>query len=100
MQDQICEFYLSHHFMLRGWDRTIDNGILYKVLPEVTISHEQKKLAIVTPSFLEQRGIAKATGRCLVIVLTQKLIKTAFWCKDPNYLHRKEKQADIQWIYD
>ena len=85
--------------MLQGWDRSIDTMLLYKVLPHVTVSKEEKKLAIVTPSFLSRKGIP-AKEKCLVIVLAHKLLKTAFWCDHPNYLHKKEKQADFQWIYD
>jgi len=99
MPNQILEFYLTHHFMLQGWDRSIDTSLLYKVLPVVSVSKEEKKLAIVTPSFLTQRGISIKPNLCLVIVLKQKLLKTAFWCDHPNYLFKKEKNADFQIIY-
>ncbi len=58
------------------------------------------KIAIVTPSFLAQKVIATKEKCCLAIVFSHKLLKTAFWCDHPKYLHKKEKQADIQWIYD
>ena len=99
MPNQILEFYLTHHFMLQGWDRSIDTSLLYKVLPVVSVSKEEKKLAIVTPSFLTQRGISIKANLCLVIVLKQKLLKTAFWCDHPNYLFKKEKNSDFQIIY-
>lgn len=99
MINQILEFSLSHHFMLQGWDRSIDTTILCKVLPQITISKEEKKLAIFTPSFLSQKGIPIKEKVCLVIVLNQKLLKTAFWCDHPNYLFKKEKQSEIQIIY-
>jgi len=100
MSNQILEFYLSHHFMMQGWDRSIDTQLLYKVLPQVTVSREEKKIAIITPSYLLQKGIKCKSNNCLVIVLTHKLLKTAFWCDHPNYLHKKEKQAEFQWIYE
>jgi len=99
MTNQILEFYLTHHFMLQGWDRSIDTSLLYKVLPVVSVSKEEKKLAIVTPSFLTQRGISIKPNLCLVIVLKHKLLKTAFWCDHPNYLFKKEKNSDFQIIY-
>lgn len=99
MPNQILEFYLSHHFMLQGWDRSIDKSLLYKVLPSVTVSKEEKKLAIVTPSFLNEKGITGRPKNCLVIVLKHKLLKTAFWCDHPNYLFKKEKLSDFQIIY-
>ena len=85
--------------MLQGWDRSIDTSLLYKVLPVVSISKEEKKLAIVTPSFLTQRRISIKPNLCLVIVLRHKLLKTAFWCDHPNYLFKKEKNSDFQIIY-
>lgn len=85
--------------MLQGWDRSIDKMILHKILPEVTVSKEEKKLAIVTPSFLSQKGISTKEKKCLVIVLNHKLLKTAFWCDHPNYLFKKEKQSEFQIIY-
>lgn len=99
MPNQILEFYLSHHFMLQGWDRSIDTTLLYKVLPHVKVSKQEKKLAIVTPSFLSQKGISAQKKNCLVIVLKHKLLKTAFWCDHPNYLFHKEKSSDFQIIY-
>ena len=99
MPNQILEFYLTHHFMLQGWDRSIDTSLLYKVLPVVSVSKEEKKLAIITPSFLNQKGISIKPNLCLVIVLNHKNLKTAFWCDHPNYLFKKEKNADFQIIY-
>ncbi len=99
MPNQILEFYLSYHFMMQGWDRSIDTPLLYKVLPHVNVSKHEKKLAIVTPSFLSQKGIAVKEKFCLVIVLKHKLLKTAFWCDHPNYLFKKEKLSDFQIIY-
>lgn len=99
MNNKILEFYITHHFMLQGWDRSIDKVLLYKVLHFVSVSKEQKKLAIVTPSFLLQKGIPLKNQGCLVIVLKRKLLATAFWCDHPNYLFKKEKQSEFQIIY-
>ena len=99
MPNQILEFYLTHHFMLQGWDRSIDTALLYKVLPQVTVSKEEKKLAIITPSFFSQKGISAKEKNCLVIVLNHKLLKTAFWCDHPNYLFKRDKQSEFQIIY-
>ena len=85
--------------MLKGWDRSIDTILLYKVLPQVTVSNHEKKLAIVTPSFLEKKGVSVEANCCLVLVLSHKLLKTAFWCDHPNYLFKKEKQSEFQIIY-
>lgn len=99
MCKQILNFYLTEHAMYRGWDRSIDNQVLYKVLPFVNAVEEDKKLVVVTPSFLASKKISGKAGHCLVLVLKQKLIKTGYWCKDPNYLFNTEKQAAFQWLY-
>lgn len=99
MYNQILEFHLSHHFMLRGWDRNIDATILNKVLTHVTVSKQEKKLAIITPSFFSQIGIAVKTNSCSVILLNHKLLKTAYWCEHPNYFFKKEKETEFQIIY-
>jgi hypothetical protein len=99
MNKQILEFNLTDHFMLKGWDRSIDTSLLYNVLPHVTVSKEEKKVAIVTPSFFSQKGVSEKGKNCLVIILKQKLLVTAFWCNHPNYLFKKEKQAEFQIVY-
>lgn len=85
--------------MEQGWNRSIDYDILTKILPKVTVSIESKKIAIITPSFLSQKGIKTKEKYCLVIILKHKLLKTAFWCDHPNYLFKKEKETEFQIIY-
>jgi hypothetical protein len=99
MKNQILEFHLSHHFMKQGWDRSIDSALLYKVLPQITVGKESKKIAIITPSFLSNKGIVVNRKNCLVIVMVSKLLKTAYWCDHPNYLFKKEKQTEFQILY-
>lgn len=99
MTEQVLEFYLTHHFMLRGWDRSIDRNILKKLLPFVNVSNSDKKLVVITPAFYNSRGISGKPKHCLVLVLKQKLIKTGFWCDHPNYLFKKEQGAEFQWLY-
>jgi hypothetical protein len=85
--------------MHQGWDRSIDKCILYKVLPLISISSAEKKIVVITPSFLATKGVSVRPKHCLVLVLKKKLIKTGFWCDHPNYLFKKECQADFQWLY-
>jgi hypothetical protein len=99
MRAQILEFYLSHHFMYQGWDRSIDKQLLYRLLPYVKLSESEKKIVVFTPSFYNSKNVTGKDGKCLVLVLKQKLIKTGFWCDHPNYLFRKEPKAEFQWLY-
>jgi len=85
--------------MMQGWDRSIDAQLLYKILPHVSVSNEEKKFAIITPSFLLDKGVSAKAKQCLVIVMKQKYLMTAFWCNHPNYLFRKEKKSEFQIIY-
>jgi len=99
MSKKILNFFVSDHFMQRGWDRRIDSEILYKVLPFVNPVEANKKLVVVTPSFLAVKKISSRNDDCLILVLQQNLLKTCYWCKDPNYLFKKEKHAEFQWLY-
>ena len=99
MPEQILEFYLTHHFMLQGWDRSIDKSILYKLLPFVHSSKADKKVVVITPGFYKSKGVAGRANHCLVLVLKHKNIKTGFWCNRPNYLYKKDREAEIQWLY-
>lgn len=99
MTKQLLEFHKSHHFMLSQWDRKIEDQLLYKVLPFISEAKGHKKLVIITPSFLIQKGIEVPKKDCLVLVLNHKLLKTAFWCDHPNYLFIKEKEASFQILY-
>lgn len=85
--------------MLQGWNRSIDTSVLNKILPEVSVCRGNKKLAIITPSFLQQKGVQSKHNECLILVLKEKLIATAFWCEDPNYLFKKEKNSEFQILY-
>lgn len=99
MENRVFEFYLSHHFMLRGWDRSIDITALKKLLPFVSASDTEKKLIVVTPAFYQAKGIEGKPNHCLVLVLKQKLIKTVFWCNHPNYLFKKDRDAEFQLLF-
>lgn len=99
MPDRIFEFYLTHHFMLRGWDRSIDIPTLKKLLPHVDASNSDKKMIVVTPSFYNSKGIEGKPNQCLVLVIKRNYIKTGFWCNNPNYLFKKDREAEFQWLY-
>jgi len=99
MPKRIFEFFLSEHFMLQGWKRGIDETCLKLILPYVEVSAAEKKLVVITPAFYSKRGIIGKSNHCLVLILHQKLIKTGFWCDHPNYLFKKDKNADFQLIY-
>lgn len=99
MQEQILQFRLSHHFMLRGWDRSIDKSLLYKVLPFVECSTCEKDVVFVLPSFLQKNGIARGNKQCLLLVLAGNVLVTAYWCKDPNYIFEKKENPHFQLLY-
>lgn len=99
MPEQILNFYLTHHFMLQGWDRSIDESLLYKLLPYVDVSKADKRVVVITPSFYTSKGVCGRPNHCLVLVLKHKLIKTGFWCNHPDYLFKKECEADFQLLF-
>jgi len=99
MNNQILNFFLSNHFMLRGWERTIDKPLLYKILPFVECSECEKDLIFILPSFLQSKGFQAIKNRCLIIVISNKVIVTAYWCKNPNRIINKKEEAHFQMLF-
>lgn len=85
--------------MLQGWERRIDKSVLYKLLTFIDSGKAEKKLVVITPSFYNSKGVNGKPNHCLVLVLKQNIIKTGFWCNHPNYLFKKDKDAEFQWLY-
>ena len=99
MTKQILEFTKTDHFMHSQWNRDIDDPFLYKVLPFVDSIKCGKDVVIVTPSFLKPKNIAKDDTQCLILIIRDRRLLTTYWCNDPNYLFRREKNAHFQLIY-
>lgn len=97
MKTRILDFFISQHSMLRQWERGIDEDLLKCALSKVTPSTKSKKVAICIPSFVNRCQKSTYKG-FLVMILKRQLLKTAFWCSDPNYLFEKESNADFQII--
>lgn len=99
MTCQILEFRKTDHFLLSQWNRSIDDKLLYKVLPFVECTHCEKDIVLVLPSFLDKKGIAKDGETCLILIIKSNLILTGYWCDNPNYLFKKEKNVHFQVLY-
>lgn len=85
--------------MLKAWERGIDKIVLFKLMRFVQPTESDKIIVVVTPSFYRAKNIIGRPNHCLVIIVKQKHIVTGFWCSHPNYLFKKEKQAEFQWLY-
>lgn len=99
METQILEFRKTDHFLFSQWDRSINDHMLYKILPLVVCTKCEKNVVLALPSFLKRKGLAKDDQSCLVLIIKRNLILTAYWCDHPNYLFKKEKGAHFQMIY-
>lgn len=99
MNTQILNFKKTDHFLLKQWDRKIEDKALYRILPFVECSNCEKDIVIVSPSFLETKDITNNNRQCLIIVIKTKILLTAYWCDHPNYLFTKEKDAHFQLLY-
>ena len=99
MTTQILEFKKTNHFLLSQWDRSIDDQLLYKVLPFVKCTKCEKDVVFVMPSHLQKKGIAKDDKQCLILVIKQKLLLTAYWCDHPNYLFNQKEIPHFQILY-
>jgi hypothetical protein len=51
------------------------------------------------PLFLRKKGIARDDKQCLLLVISGKLIVSAYWCKDPNYIFNKKDKPHFQILY-
>lgn len=99
MNTQILNFKKTDHFLLKQWERKIDDKTLYRILPFVECCKCEKDIVIVSPSFLKTIGIINNNRQCLILVIKAKLLLTAYWCDHPNYLFTKEKDAHFQLLY-
>lgn len=99
MRNRILEFIKTNHFLHSQWDRSIDDAMLYKILPQVECNECFKDVVVVMPSFLVKKNILKSEHDCLIIIFKNKLLLTAYWCDHPNYIFKKEKKAHFQVLY-
>lgn len=96
METQILEFRKTNHFMFSQWDRSIDDKMLYAILPFVKCNKCEKDVVFVMPSFLNRRGISTDEKNSLILIIKYKLLLTAYWCDHPDYLYSKEAYAHFQ----
>lgn len=99
MTTKILNFKKSEHFLHSQWNTTIDDNILYKILPFVDCTFCEKDIVFVMPSFLKKKKIIKNDKQCLILVIKHKLLITAYWCDHPNYLFNKKDTTHYQLLY-
>lgn len=99
MPERIFEFFLSHHFMMRGWDRSIDRFVLKRLLPDVNGSKTGRKIIVITPAYYQSKGIDVGKDRCLILILNRNTIATGYWSKNPNCLITKERDTELQLLF-
>lgn len=100
MIERILDFRKTQHFLYNQWKRSIDDRMLYKILPYVECTKCEKDVVIVLPSFLRNKGLTKDEKTCLVLIVKRNLLLiTGYWCTYPNYLFKKEKNSHLQILY-
>lgn len=99
MNKQILQFFKTDHFLLSQWKRKIDDQMLYKLLPHVECTQCEKDIVLFMPSFLKEKGLFKDNKQCIILVLSENKLVTAYWCKTPNYLFNKKETPHFQIIY-
>ncbi|TVR83257.1 MAG: hypothetical protein EA412_01015 [Chitinophagaceae bacterium] len=93
--NKILEFIKSNHFMLRQWDRKIEDKILYKILPHAKSTNYEKEVVIVKPNFLKKLNLIK-DNHSLVLIKKKRLLLTIFWCKNYSCYLNKDKDTYYQ----
>lgn len=96
MTTKILEFKKTDHFLYSQWDRNINDQILYNVLPFVECTKCHKDVIIVKPSFLKRKGIKSRNNECLVIITSNNVLITCYWCDHTDYLYSKDSFAHFQ----
>lgn len=78
MKARISKLRKTKHFLLRQWERCIDEQIISYVKPFIQRQKSQNKMElIITPSFLRRIGY-KGTY-CLVLIVRGKTCITCYW---------------------
>lgn len=83
MDSKILEYHKTEHFMLRQWERKINDQILYRVLP-IASSLPQEDLVLVAESKRYDKELGEKTvtsGKYIAVVIFQKCLVTCFWCE-------------------
>jgi hypothetical protein len=85
--------------MLRGWERSIDKPLLYKILPHVEFTECNNTMIIALPSFLQSKGIEKPKKQCLLLIIKGNCIVTAYWCNCINKKLNNQRNTNFQILY-
>lgn len=99
MTTKILDYKKSDHFLHSQWDRTIDDQLLHKILPFIDYTFCEKDVVFAMPSFLKKNKVVKSDKLCLIIIIKQKLLVTAYWCDNPNYLFKNKENTHYQILY-
>lgn len=79
MTTQIAKFQKTEHFLLRQWDRDIDDNVLCAVYPLVKSIKNKKEVVFVMPSFFKKQGMPQQTTRCLILIIKGNLLISGYW---------------------
>ncbi len=96
---QILQFFKTDHFLQRQWEHKIDDSTLRKILPYICDKVNEKTVVIITPGFILKKGISSDTTQCLVIITYQNILKTVYYSDHPDYLFKKEKEANFKIMW-
>jgi hypothetical protein len=99
MNRNLLEFKKTDHFLFHQWNRSIEDQMLYKILPFVECTKCEKDVVFVMPSFLSKKGMSKDDKQCLILVIKGNLLVTGYWCDHPNYLFNKKDKVHFQILY-
>jgi hypothetical protein len=100
MQTKILNLVKTDHEIYKQWSYGITDPKMVPVVSRIEAPKgNNKKIVFVLPSFLQTHGLSRGKKVIMVIVLRGYCLVTLYFCSEPNYLFRKEKDADFQLIY-
>jgi hypothetical protein len=100
MKTKILDLIKTDHDLYKQWTYGLSDMDLMPIVSRIEAPEgTRKKIVFVVPQFLISCGISKSKKNAMVLVLKGKRIVTKFFSDHPNYLFKKEKEADFQIIY-
>lgn len=80
--------------MYKQWERKIEDSLLRRSLMFVKDTIKPKKVIVAVPDFLQVKYfLLPDLKESLVLIIQQRLLITCYWCKDVQYLCKKESNV-------
>lgn len=104
MNSRIFKYYKTEHFLLRQWERGIQDELLLKVLRHSQEKPDHKLVLIIKSALLKywfHQNIfipRRALNMYLVIVLHHNLLVTGFFCRNIHKVFSNYQFEEFKYL--